>query len=558
MKYHGTVLLTLALLPFIPGNALAASDTQMVTVTANHKITDVTVYRDRAMISRHATLPIPAGKSTITFTDLPDNLDLKSFRAGINTKEIELLGISWERIFTNSILNDKLNELEKQQKVVLEELECLTDRLFIVNHKRSLSANFETLLIRSVSEQSAVSTNRKDWNLDFKRLDQLYVTLNQESADLEIKIKTTDERLKKIKSELKKYSQPTQGSRITAIVAVKSEKAVDPVEVTLSYVTEKAGWKPKYDARVNPETGKIGFTYFGIITQNTSENWDQAKIKLSTAQPNISANPPAAPTLWLGGYPSVGNKVREVVTENKEIASQHAQMDQAVYAAAVMKKDDFSTIEDQGPSISFMVNGKQTIPTGNQPGIVTLAADQYQGVLSYECIPSIRQYVYLKAKFKNSSRYPILKGSASIYRLSGFIGNTEIDFSAIDAETAFFAGIQDGISVVRGEICKKETSHGLISKVSNQYTGYGITFLNSTAKPVTIALKESIPVSQVDEIKVKLVDKEILGASPSETIPATTQGYTLNEKTGLISWNVTLNPGEKKTVKLVWCVGKEI
>lgn len=45
------------------------------------------------------------------------------------------------------------------------------------------------------------------------------------------------------------------------------------VELNVSYVVSNAGWSPKYDLRVMSADRKMTVSYFGMIQQNTEEDW---------------------------------------------------------------------------------------------------------------------------------------------------------------------------------------------------------------------------------------------------------------------------------------------
>ena len=42
----------------------------------------------------------------------------------------------------------------------------------------------------------------------------------------------------------------------------------------VTYMIRGATWSPAYDLRVDTETDSISCTYFGRVTQNTTEDWE--------------------------------------------------------------------------------------------------------------------------------------------------------------------------------------------------------------------------------------------------------------------------------------------
>ncbi|CAN0571326.1 unnamed protein product, partial [Ectocarpus sp. 12 AP-2014] len=38
-------------------------------------------------------------------------------------------------------------------------------------------------------------------------------------------------------------------------------------------MTRGASWSPSYDLRVDTQTDSVSCTYYGMVTQNTTEDW---------------------------------------------------------------------------------------------------------------------------------------------------------------------------------------------------------------------------------------------------------------------------------------------
>src|SRR5690606_14848591 len=81
--------------------------------------------------------------------------------------------------------------------------------------------------------------------------------------------------------------QLAQGDENEARKVVVALRAAEPatIDSVLSYVVADAAWSPVYDARYDSTTGKLSLNYFGQISQDTSEDWSNVAITLSTAQP---------------------------------------------------------------------------------------------------------------------------------------------------------------------------------------------------------------------------------------------------------------------------------
>ena len=47
----------------------------------------------------------------------------------------------------------------------------------------------------------------------------------------------------------------------------------EEIQLLVSYVVSNASWTPKYDLRVSSADRTMQVTYFGMVQQNTGENW---------------------------------------------------------------------------------------------------------------------------------------------------------------------------------------------------------------------------------------------------------------------------------------------
>ncbi|KAI8873596.1 hypothetical protein GQ42DRAFT_160446 [Ramicandelaber brevisporus] len=64
------------------------------------------------------------------------------------------------------------------------------------------------------------------------------------------------------------------------------------VSLVISYVMNGPSWTPQYDVRASSDSATVEVTYMANIKQNTSEIWQDARIILSTAKPQVYSEPP--------------------------------------------------------------------------------------------------------------------------------------------------------------------------------------------------------------------------------------------------------------------------
>ena len=59
--------------------------------------------------------------------------------------------------------------------------------------------------------------------------------------------------------------------QVIGILLTVQEKG--EIQLLVSYVVSNAKWTPKYDLRVSSAERTMQVTYFGMVEQNTGEDW---------------------------------------------------------------------------------------------------------------------------------------------------------------------------------------------------------------------------------------------------------------------------------------------
>ncbi len=77
-------------------------------------------------------------------------------------------------------------------------------------------------------------------------------------------------RLRELQPLLNKPLEPTKQQVIGVLLEVKSAAEI---KLLVSYIVLNAGWSPKYDLRVSSSERSMQVTYFGVVKQNTGEDW---------------------------------------------------------------------------------------------------------------------------------------------------------------------------------------------------------------------------------------------------------------------------------------------
>ena len=516
----------------------------------NSNINEVTVYKDRALVTRSKTINTVEGEKIIVFEGLTNRLDPKSLRAKVNGKGVELLGINWEKIIVNKIQNSKLNALELERIALENAIRELKDKKTVLTVKLKFVKEYRTFSKKTISEQATkkvTDESSEKWNNSIKFLDESEEVVIEKIHNLNIEIRKIEKKLTATKSNLNKYINPESRTTITAFVAIKSAKSAK-CDIKLSYVTYGAGWTPRYDARIDPDTSKLNLTYYATVTQQSGEIWDGVQLYLSTAQPQVGAKAPKLPRFVLDGSFATRNKnIKYEMLKGDKVGSAAPQEEFEVSAPEVAEDEmsiSRSSVEDKGTSVTFKIKDAVKIYPDGRPYQVTVNDSILQTKLSYEAIPVEKAYIYLKASSHNKTPYPLLSGPVAIFRGGGYIGTSKISYTPPNSPINLFAGIDENISIKRVKKDGFYNKKSLLGGTKTDMFHWKIVIKNNKEKSTKIKLLEGIPVSQLEEVQVKIQ-------------PETTKGYNFNNQKGILTWNITLKAHEQKEIFLKYTIIKD-
>jgi uncharacterized protein (TIGR02231 family) len=98
--------------------------------TIDTRICEVTVYTDRALVTRRGTVVLTGNERELAIASLPTTLDTESVRAtGAGTVAVRLLGVRSERVFSSEPVADGIAELTQQIQELETQNRAIKDKL---------------------------------------------------------------------------------------------------------------------------------------------------------------------------------------------------------------------------------------------------------------------------------------------------------------------------------------------------------------------------------------------------------------------------------------------
>lgn len=530
----------------------------MTNITA--PITEVTVYTDRALITRRGSVQLDAGEQELRVNDLPQFLRDSLRASGKSTGEARILNVDVTTAFYNRppdkelrTLQDELEQLEHKYDLLKARQEALKDR---------------RQWLRALGEQSKVfarglaqgQMKPEDCAQFFSFMTDQSLQDAEAAQNLESELQQLQLDIQAKQRELDQKEGKARPDRQAAIVTVELAEA-GTFTLEISYLVTSAGWNPHYDVRVKinekESTGEVELSYIGMVQQNTGENWENVELALSTARPSLAAKipelkpwylnaytpPPIVPVAPAGPARSSGLSFAGIMPQASGKAQYHAlstatadgTLDEEM-PTPVEAEIATTTIERTGTALVFRVGRSVNIPSDNSPHKTTIARDNLPCDFDYVTAPAIEENAHLRATVHNSTERVLLAGDASIFLSSEYVGTTQIKQTAHAEQFKIFLGVDDAIKVKREPLERTVDKGKLLQNDLRRSTyAYTITIHNYGPNQRKIVVSDHLPISQHERIRVRI---QSIQPPPAE-----------RTKLELLKWEFQLPPNGEQMIE---------
>ncbi len=521
----------------------------------NSVISNVTVYSDRAQISRIAKITLPKGENTVVFSDLPSKIEQKSIQVKGGGGDAVLNDIKLKQVFHNEIQNEAVAELMKKIEAIQKEIDILNENISIEQKELDF---IEKIITKStyVAEKEATNEelNPESWikMVDFYRLKN--ETITKKLRELKYQKEELSQKMKLVHNEIASLGND-RNKTTNQVEIVVTNNSESELVFMLSYIVYGAYWTPLYDIRVISETKSVIIEYKAQVTQNTGEAWDNVKLAISTAHVNVSGTLPELSPWRIGFYvplppPSAEPKyeIKKKSSRKMNLESTGSVSDDEFMVNAMVEEKPIqkpqAEVKTGATSVLFEIPNKTTVLNDNQPHKVNILIQELSAEFTYAVVPKLSQYAYLKAKIKNTTEYPFLPGETNIFLDGSFVANSTLKLIAPTEEFETSLGIDEGVKVEHKLIKKYEKNTGLITKKNNTVFEYQTIITNNKKHKHKFVSYDQIPISQHSDIKVELIKPEYKEDTDSLKM----------DKENKIIWNFELEPATKKTIDFVFSV----
>ena len=518
LKLSSLLLLTVGLFQF--------ATAQKSEVEPISKLQKVTVFTDRAMISKEAVLSVKKGENIVRISGITPNLIDQSVQVRLlGQSELAISEVTVEETFLKKTDQPEIQKLQSRLNNLISQIDEETNQVGVIASSNDFLKRInpfpQNLKVTTAEIDAHAKFLEKSLSANFDRMAILYINLkklNEEKVALE--------------NELAGLTSGKNKSK-TIVIHLLSSSDRNSVKLGYTYISLQTGWSSQYEARGDFNGSKIELNYFALIWQSTGEDWNEANIEISTAKPFIYGTNPELSPWYVDVFTPRMFRSKSVISMDQQNAPQ-VMMAQAPAPAGenIFKETE---IQEENTSFTFVLPRKVDIVSDGQPHRISIAKTDVEAKYSYFTIPKLVQNAFLKATTKNPFQFPLLSGPVNVFFDQKLVGTASINTPVLaDGELELSLGVDEGIKIER-KLSKKYTDYsGILSKETTVNFEYSIEITNGKNKEITLDLNDQFPVSRNEKIKIE------------QLVPKGGEAEVNDE--GKITWKITLGPGVKKII----------
>jgi uncharacterized protein (TIGR02231 family) len=542
------------------------SVTAQDTARADADITNATVYFGYgAELTHQAKVKAGTGTKTIIINQLSTNIDINSLQVSC-PEEVSILSQQYNLFYPAAPILVKSKEIER----IEDSIELVQKDINRIEN--NISIEREILIKTGTLIESTLSTGgtKTVTSAEVLKLVEYYNARIEKSKTSIYNYELINKQsAKKIEALRKKIADLNKGNAlaiakpygqiILQVICAKSGE----IPVALSYYTHNAGWTPTYDIRVNSKTNKVKLVYKASLTQTTGINWKKTKLTLSTGTPNFGVSAPVLSPWFLQLYvPELYGQLQgraagvNVMRNRIQSFGDDKSLSEVVVTAAdgeyrqerkEKQKDEtidpstlqqFTTLNEGQLNTNFEIDLPYDIDSDGKLQSVTIKDEEINCILKNYGIPRMDKEAYLLAEITDWQNLDLLPGDANIIMDNTYIGKSLIDPNST-ADTLNLSLGKDKRVAVKRSLVKELSSLKTSGGNNKQVFTYEIIVKNNKQTDINLLLKDQHPLSTIKEVEVKLEDS-------GEAM--------VNAETGVLTWKITLKPGESKKVRFTYSV----
>ena len=489
-------------------------------IEVSHSISKVTVYMNSAEIVRQAKVQLPQGKSTLIFKGISENMNtqglqislpkgVKTYSIGTEKKPVKFEQFSgWKAIQkkyeqtkdTLELTNIKVNSLNSQISFLKENMELKSNTLASVNQLNTRANYFQNKI----------------------------ETIQLKIYKLQKKTKAIKSRLQKIQENKTKLEYKLR-KRNVVIKAVVVAQAPISADIQLQYSVGQAQWKPYYAIYATDKNPTLEFHYQAQIYNNTGNDWNRQKLTLAIVNTNDNLDLPVLNT-WVLSDNTYGYDADGLL--NTDVKGNAWRTSNVVLKDSANIGNKYSVIKVDDINTKFVIDALQDIPSDATPHLIDVKTYHPQVDYFSLSIPKVKRGAFLIAKLPHWRQMSLMDAKINLFYNQTYQGTSLLNTRQVKDTLDISLGKDKSFNVYRRKL-KSQNKEKLIGLNLMKELTYEIVIQNNKNAPQDIEIRDQIPVSGDNDIKV---------------IPIDLAGANVDDISGQLTWKVHLKALETRKI----------
>jgi uncharacterized protein (TIGR02231 family) len=541
---------------FVPVTLAAPVPDDPSTVALTGAIRKVTVFSDRALVTREAATKVTTEPGVYAFRHLPGWVDEGSVRASASAGRI--LDVRVSRSYLARASDPGYHKAESEARELGEHLAALDDELAV------LAAQVKQVEDVRAFSQDKVSKDVTVANLGIGSyasvVEYVSKTLRDTAKARRAALAEREQLAPEIEAARRRVEELkalTQIEETTVYVTLQGQAATDAA-VTLTYMLPGATWEPVHELRVTdaaPTSAEV--TSFAVVTQASGEDWTGVDLAFSTQSSTAAVRIPELEALTLGdtraatqmmeqqsasfsraeaafrGQNRLWNKHLQTTDEDSGYEEVYKTNFEALQLVQAKTVQIFQSLQQRGTTAQLKALSPTNVRADGRSVRVPIGKTRLGARQVIVAAPEQSLNAALTLEMRNESGQPLLPGNVALYQDGAFLGMTNLEFVADGESFSLFLSVADQLKLSRA-LDKKHSA--LVRKTRTQMQlAFVVTVENLSQKPVAFTLADRVPVSEEHEIVISGV-KITPDAKP--------------DSKGILRWPLTLQPKETRKVEI--------
>ncbi len=529
-----------------------ANEATEEALSVDSKVTAVTVYADRARVTRVAQVTAGAAQRQVAFRKLPGWIDEGSVRVSVTGAE--LVDVQVRKTFLVRPEDVELSKAQAAVQEVTDQIAALDDEARVLDaQQRQVDSIRAFALDKFPKDVAAREIKAEEYGGVVKFIGVTLLDIAKAKRELDKKRRELQPELNVRQRALNELRQRAQLEQRTVLVSLTG--AARGATLALTYMLPGATWEPVHELRTGNGAKEVTLASYGVISQTTGEDWAGVALSLSTQRSTDTIRIPELDKLLVGGtrpLPAMAVAHDTFGVANKTFSGQimlwnsvnnGGAMQQAEFAQNYSDQQvaqdrnviRFTQLQEQrGTTAHFVGVGAQTVRTDGRSVRVPIGTSQLVATPKIIAAPEVSLNAARTADLVNAGKQPLLPGKVLLYLDGAFVGTTETEFVASGEGFPMFLGVADQIKLSRA-LDKKRSSLSWSGKRRRMQVSYLITVENLGEREVVVQLGDRVPVSESDDARVLNV-KLTPGTKP--------------DTQGLVKWEAKFAPKQTQEFRV--------